>query len=88
MVHTGWSGPALAVVGVALTVMIISSMLGAQLAFEIVQRNVFCPTPRLVTVEVGFAGVVTVPVPLISDQAPVPTTGVLPASVAVFEQIV
>ena len=51
----------------------------------IVQTNVFAPTDNPVTPEVGLLGVVTVALPAITVHAPVPTDGVLPASVAVVE---
>ena len=54
----------------------------------IVQTNVFAPTDNPVTPEVGFPGAVTDPLPAITVHAPVPTVGVLPASVAVAEQTV
>ncbi len=56
--------------------------------FEIVHTNVFAPTDKLVTPEVGELGVVTVELPAITVHAPVPTLGEFPASVAVVEQTV
>jgi len=67
-------------------VIVILSVEGAQVPFEMVQRNVFVPTPKPVTPEVGEDGVVIIPAPAIRVQAPVPMTGVFPASVAVVSQ--
>ena len=63
--------------------MITSSSEAAQGALLMVQRKVAEPTTNPVTPEVGLDGVVTVAVPEITDQLPVPLVGVLPASVAV-----
>ena len=54
----------------------------------IVQRNTISPFPKLVTLVFGFVGEEMVPVPLTSDHKPIPVVGVLPAKVAVVEQIV
>ncbi len=54
----------------------------------IVQTNVFAPTLKLVTPEVGSFGVVTEELPAITVHSPMPTEGVFPASVAVVEQTV
>ena len=63
--------------------MITTSLLDAvHTPLVIVQRNVFAPTPRPVTVLVGLVGVVIVPVPLTKVQTPLPLTAVLPARVA------
>lgn len=51
-----------------------------------VQTKVFTPTITPVTVEAGFDGEVTVAVPAITVHVPVPTAGVLPASVATESQ--
>lgn len=63
--------------------MVISSVDATHVPFEIVQRKVFTPVVSPVTPEVGEEGVVTVADPAITDHAPVPTTGVFPARVAV-----
>ena len=78
----------MAVVGSSLLVIITSSILGAHGTLDIVHLNVFAPTPNPVIPEVGLPGVVIVPVPLTNVHTPVPTVGVLPASVAVVAQIV
>ena len=62
--------------------MITSSKEAVQGALEIVQRNVFAPTPSDVIVLVGLEDVVIVPAPLMSVQTPVPVVAVFPASVA------
>jgi hypothetical protein len=71
-----------ATVGAGSPVITTSSNESRHGALEIVQRNVFGPTPRPVTADVGELGVVIVPDPLISVHTPVPTVGVFPASVA------
>jgi hypothetical protein len=86
--HTLWSGPAFDVVGDASRVIVTSSAELGHEPFVIVQRNVFAPTDKPVTPDVGEPGVVTDPVPAITVQAPVPTVGVLPAKVAVVAQTV
>ena len=66
----------------------IASVLGVQVPLLIVQTKVLTPVVIPVTPEVGEAGVVTVPVPAITVQAPVPIAGVFAASAAVAEHIV
>ena len=68
--------------------MVIASILGVQVPFVIVQVNVFTPVVNPVTPLVGLAGVITTPLPAVTVQTPVPTVGVLAASVAVGLQIV
>ena len=82
------SGPAVAVVGEASRVTTTVSLDGGQLALLIVQTNVLAPTLRFVTPEPGSVTVVTLPVPVSTVHAPVPTVAVLPANVAVVEQTV
>ena len=67
--------------GAALTVIITLSVEGVQGEFEIVHLNVFAPTPKTVSPEVGEFGVVIVPVPEINVHNPVPTPGAFPAKV-------
>ena len=64
------------------------SLDGGHDAFVIVHTNVFAPTVKPVTPDVGSLGVVTVALPAITVHAPVPTDGVFPARVAVVEQTV
>ena len=68
--------------------MVIASVLGVQVPLLIVHTNVFTPVVKPVTPDVGLVGTVTVAVPAVTVHAPVPTTGVFAASVAVAEQIV
>ena len=81
------SAPALAVVGLSLLVMVISSNVAAQGALVMVQRNTFAPTPNPVIPELAALGEVIVPVPETSVHDPVPAVGVFPARVAVVAQI-
>ena len=66
----------------------IVSVLGVHVPLLIVQTKVFTPVVNPVTPDVGEAGVVTVAVPAVTVQSPVPVVGVLPASVAVAAHIV
>jgi hypothetical protein len=88
VVQTDWSVPAAAVVGKFSRSIIMSSVEGGHVPLEIVHRKVLVPTLKPVTPDVGEAGVVTVPVPEITDHIPVPKTGVFAARVAVEVQSV
>ena len=66
----------------------VVSLEGRQPPLLIVQTNLFTPKDKPVTPDVGSPGVVTEALPAITVQVPVPTIGVLPASVAVDEQTV
>ena len=68
--------------------MLMVSVLAAQVPLLIVHTKVFTPVVNPVTPLFGSLAVVTTPVPAITVQAPVPTTGVLAAKVAVGAQIV
>jgi len=61
---------------------------GGHVAFVIVQTKLLAPTDNPVTPEVGELGVVTVALPPMTVHAPVPTTAVFPASVAMVEQAI
>ena len=67
---------------------LIVSVLAAQVPFVIVQTKVVTPVVNPVTPLLGSLAVVTAPVPAITVHAPVPMVGVLAASVAVGAQIV
>ena len=67
---------------------VIESVLGAQVPLLIAHTNVFNPVVNPVTPLVGDVGTVTTPVPAITVQSPVPVVGVLAARVAVGLQIV
>jgi hypothetical protein len=83
-----WSVPAADVVGGVSRSIVISSVEGAQVPLEIVQRNVLMPILNPVTPDEGEEGAVTVPVPAITVQIPVPVTGMFPVIVAVVKQTV
>lgn len=84
VLHSVWLGPASATVGEAFTVIVTSSVEGAQEPLEIVQRSTEeAPIVSPVTPEVANAGVVTTAVPDTTDHTPVPEAGTLPARVAV-----
>ena len=68
--------------------MVIASVLGGQVPLLIVHTNVFTPVVKPVTPLVGELGVVTVAVPAVTVQTPVPIIGVFAAKVAVALQIV
>ena len=80
--------PGFEIVGFGSTLIVTSSNVGAQTPLEMVQRKIFAPTDKPVTVEFDVAGAVITPVPEISVHVPVPTTGTFPANVAEEEQIV
>ena len=66
----------------------IESVLVVQVPLLIVHTKVFTPVVKPVTLDVGEAGVVTVAVPVVTVQSPVPVVGVFAASVEVSEQII
>jgi hypothetical protein len=84
VLHKDRSDPAFAVVGSALTDITTSSVDAVQGAFDMVHLKVADePITKPVTPDVGDDGVVIVAVPETTDQAPVPTVGVFPASIVV-----
>ena len=78
----------MAVVGTASLFITTSSVDIAQTPFVMVHLNVFAPTPKPVSPDVGVDGVVIVPVPVIKVHAPVPINGVFPARDVLSRQIV
>jgi hypothetical protein len=68
--------------------MVTSSLEAGQAVLLIVHLKTFVPSDNPLTPDAGLAGAVTVPVPEITVHAPVPISGVFPASVAVEAQIV
>ena len=63
--------------------MVTSSVEEVHPPLDMVHRKVAeAPTTKAVTPEVAEEGVVTVAVPVMTLQAPVPTAGTLPAKVA------
>jgi hypothetical protein len=76
------------VVGLPFLVIITSSVDGVHPPRLIVHLKVAEPVTSPVTPEVGLDGVVTLTVPEITDQAPVPVVGVFPARVEVAAQTV
>ena len=67
-------------VGFGSRVMVTSSNEAGQVPFEMVQRKIFAPTDKPLTVDVGDDGVIIVPVPEINVHVPFPIVGALPAS--------
>ena len=81
------SNPAFAMVGMSSTQISTSSIVGGQVAPEIVQRKMLEPMLKPVTDVTGDAGLTIVPLPLMSVQNPVPTIGTFPFSVDEKAQI-
>lgn len=86
--HTVWSEPAFAAVGKLSETTVTSAMEGLQVPFEIVHLNIFVPLLKPVIKLPGLVAFAKVPLPLISDQMPVPMDGVFAAIVASVSQIV
>ncbi len=85
VLHCAISAPAFEVVGKALLVITTSSVELVQLPLLIVHLSVAeLPAAKPVTVVVREDAVVIVAEPLINDQAPVPTVGLLAAMVNVL----
>jgi hypothetical protein len=81
-VHRVCEVPALAVVGFASFVTVTVLLDEGQVPLEIVHTKLLTPVLSPVTPLVDEEGLVTVAVPLPTDQSPVPVVGVLAASVA------
>lgn len=80
-----WLGLAVAVVGAWSTCMLMVDVLEPQAPFAIVHCKIFKPDANAVTLLVSSVGVVTVPLPAITDHVPIPTRAVLPARTVVGE---
>ena len=69
-------------VGKASLVIVTVLSEGGQTPFEIVHLNTLAPTPKLETLELACVFTAIVPAPLTNVHTPLPTTGTLPAKVA------
>ena len=72
-----WSDPAFAGSGAGLTVMLIWSLLVGQLPLLIVHSNTVVPGVLVVNVALAAVLLLRLPLPETTDQAPVPTEGLL-----------
>ena len=81
-IQINWLGPAFAVVGAGLTVIVTFETEAAQGGLEIVQAKTFIPKPKPVMDVVGESEFVIAPLPETKVQTPVPITGILEAMVA------
>ena len=61
---------------------IVTLLVVEEQELEIVQRNTFVPNPTFLTAVVGEEPLTKVPLPLTTDQVPVPTTGAFALSIA------
>ena len=86
--HKFWSGPAVAVVGAAKTVILTSSDVIGQAPLEVVHLKTYVPAMSPVIVVFGSIVEVIVAVfgPLICDHVPTPGVGLFPAIVATDPQ--
>ena len=69
------------------TLIVTFDPLGGQTPFVIVQFRIFAPTLKPVTVELGFDGLLTTPLPEITNHNPDPTNGEFAPSTAELPQI-
>ena len=82
VLHTDWSGPALAVVGNTSKLIVTVSLDDGHAPLEIVHCKMYVePDVSPVTVVVGELGLVIFAIPEIIVHTPVPIVGVLAASV-------
>jgi hypothetical protein len=84
--QTTWFAPAFAVVGEASLVMLTVLSLAGQVPLLIVHLNTLAPIPKFDTMLLFEVGEPILPAPLTKLHKPVPTTGVLPDSVALVAQ--
>lgn len=68
--------------------MLTVSRVVGQAPYAIIHSNIFRPSLRPVTPELGSDGEVTDALPLMTDQVPEPNVGVFPARVVVGVQTV
>jgi len=88
LIQTVWFDPALAILVAGSTIIVIVLVVDEQVpALVIVHSKTLVPKLKFVTVEFGASELVIIPVPLMTDQVPVPVVGVLAASVAFGELI-
>ena len=88
LIQTVWFVPALAILVAGSTMMVIVLDVLEQVpALVMLHCKTFVPKLKLVTVEFAASELVMIPVPVITDQVPVPVVGVLAASVALGELI-
>ena len=78
--------PAFEISGNASLITITVEVAEAQTPFETVHKKAFVPGLKAVTCDEGLLTLVTFPVPVITDQTPLPTVGLVAAKVAVTVQ--
>jgi hypothetical protein len=87
VIHILVFDPALDTVGKSSTSILIVLVVGGHTPFDILHSKTFIPNPNPVIVELGLVGLVIIPLPLISDQVPIPIAGEFPANVVEFVEI-
>ena len=83
LIHSVWFGPAIAVVGILSTLILMVDEFVPQAPPLIVHCNTLIPSPKPVTELVASVGVVIVPLPDIKDHVPTPLVGVFAANTVV-----
>ena len=83
-----WGSPALAVLGLASTLIATVLVEAGQVPLETDHMKIFAPAVKPVTPDVAELGVLTLPFPETSNHEPVPTSGIFALKVVVEEQIV